>query len=299
MTFARLLRPTLPSVRVVSTMCALAMLTSAALAAETKPKAAATPAPAAGTASTVLATVNGRAITQADLELYRESLPAQVQDMPPELLNPQILDHLIGREVMAQQARKDGLDKDAEIKRRLVFFETGLLQQILLVRKVDAQLTDAKLRADYAAALKARGDAEEVKAAHVLLNTKEDAEAVIKDLAKGGDFSKIAQAKSKDPSAKQNNGDLGWFGREQMVVEFATAAFAMKPGETSPTPVQTKFGWHVIRVAERRKAPPPRFEDMEPELRRAATSQLIDDTVAALRKSAKIETFGADGKPKP
>ena len=130
------------------------------------------------------------------------------------------------------------------------------------------------------------------------MDTEAEAKAVIADLAKGGDFAALAK-KSKDTSGASNGGDLGYFGKEQMVPEFSTAAFALKKGETSKVPVKSQFGWHVIRVEDRRMAPVPTFEERKDELRGAMGQDLVGAMLADLRKGAKIEQLDADGKPKP
>lgn len=283
--------------RRIPTAAAFAALLLTAVAAAAQDKPATPAAPAAPKPETVLAKVDGRSITLGDVLAMRDQLGPQAQMAPPEALMPQILEQLINRDLVAARARKDGLDKDPELKKQLAAFELRMLQQLWLLRKIETEVTPASLKAAYEARIKAAGALEEVKASHILVKGEAEAKEVITALAKGQGFAKLAAEKSVDPSAKTNAGDLGWFKRDQMVPAFADAAFAMKKGETSKEPVKSDFGWHVIRVEDRRTGAPPPFEELEEELRDEQASLVIRKLMADLRKDAKVETFGLDGKP--
>lgn len=295
-----LLSHILRRLRAVSPL-AVACVTLAALAApvHAQPKAAAaTPAAApAVKPETVLAKVDGRPITWGDVAAFREQLGPQAQMVPPETLLPQILEQLVNRELVAGRARKDKVNEDAEYKRQLAYYETRLLQQVWLVKQIEAKVTEASLKSAYDARVKSEASAEEVKASHILLRSEAEAKEVIAALAKGQSFAKLAAERSTDPSAKANAGDLGWFSQDKMVKAFADAAFAMKKGETSAQPVQSEFGYHVIRVEDRRKAAAPSYDELEPELRDEQAAEVIRALMADLRKDAKVETFTPDGKP--
>ena len=139
---------------------------------------------------------------------------------------------------------------------------------------------------------------EEVHARHVLLDSEADARAVIAELDKGGSFAEIAKARSKDPSAAQNEGDLGYFTHEAMVPEFSTAAFAMPKGSWSKDPVQSQFGWHVILVEDKRTTTPT-FAEKEPQLREEVSRQILTSLLDDARGGAQIERFNIDGTPRP
>src|SRR5690606_13747347 len=132
--------------------------------------------------------------------------------------------------------------------------------------KIDAALSDEEMQKAYQQHLAESPAGEEVKARHILLDSEEDAKAVIEELNKGGDFQQLARDRSTGPSAPQG-GDLGWFSKDQMVEPFSDAAFQMRPGDYSKAPVKTQFGWHVILVEDRREKPAPSFEEVEAELR--------------------------------
>ena len=138
---------------------------------------------------------------------------------------------------------------------------------------------------------------EEVRASHILVKTEQEAKDIIAQLEKGADFAKLAKEKSTDPSKEKNSGDLGFFTKEQMVKEFAEAAYALKKGETSKTPVKTQFGWHVIRVTDRRTQAAPAFEDVKDQLRQKLAEFIAQEEINKLRSAAKIARFDAQGKP--
>ncbi|MFA7429589.1 MAG: peptidylprolyl isomerase, partial [Rhodospirillaceae bacterium] len=132
---------------------------------------------------------------------------------------------------------------------------------------------------------------------HILVDSEDAAKAIITDLKKGGDFAAIAKEKSSDPGAA-NGGDLGWFTKGTMVPEFAEAAYALKPGAITEAPVKTQFGWHIIKVEDRRKAEPPTFDEAKEDLRAQMAEEAVTEVLAGLRKDAKVETFALDGSKK-
>ena len=214
--------------------------------------------------------------------------------MPFDLLFVQLLERVVDRKLLARAARADGLEKDEEVRRRMAFSAEGVLQDVYLGRKLDGQLTEARLRAAYDRMVAERGEEVEVRARHILLESREDATEVIADLRSGGDFEALAKERSTGPSA-ENGGDLGYFTRDRMVAEFSDAAFALKPGAYTSEPVQTQFGWHVIRVEDRREAAPPSYEESVDELRRQEAGVAIGEIITSLRDSADVRLFSPDG----
>jgi len=194
------------------------------------------------------------------------------------------------------QSRKNGLHKSSDIQRRLKSFADRILQQAYLQNHVDKMVTEDQLKEAYHEYVKKfRGD-EEVKARHILLKTKKESMIVIEALEKGTEFANLAKEKSVGPS-KTNGGDLGWFDKRQMVKPFADAAFALKKGEFSKTPVKTQFGWHVILLEDRRRKAPPKYAAMKARLKDQLGSKLAAKEIERLRAEAKIVRFGPDGKP--
>jgi peptidyl-prolyl cis-trans isomerase C len=167
--------------------------------------------------------------------------------------------------------------------------------QLYVDKMIQKGMSDAKLKAKYDKLIKDAPPREEINARHILLANEADAKAVIEQLKKGGDFAALAGEKSTDPAGKSSGGDLGWFTKEQMVPEFATAAFKLKKGEITETPVKTQFGWHVIKLEDRRTAKPPTFEQVKPQLADEVARDLIGEKMKELRTAAKIEVFNADG----
>ena len=242
--------------------------------------------------SPVVATVNGKAITRADVESARENLPREYREIPLEQIYPMLLSTMIDSKLIAADARNRKLDKDAAFKAQLATVMDQLLERYAMRKHIETAVTDAKLKTMYDA--RATAGTVEVHARHILLKTADDAVAVIKMLDGGADFADVAKQKSTGPSAPQG-GDLGFFGPGQMVPEFEEAAFKLKDGAYSREPVQTQFGFHVIKVEERRSATPPTFEESKEELRAEAAQKAGTEFVEALRAKAKIERFNLDG----
>lgn len=272
---------------------ALPLAVLPAMAQDQKP---ATP-PAAETKAedVVVATVNGQKIMRSDVEFAAANLPPQYRQMPLQLIYPALLDQLIDGKLMSTEGRKLNLQSDPEVKKRLAMIEDRLIQDAYLQREVDKKVTPAAMKDRYEKLVKDQPAEEEVKARHILVKTEAEAKQVIAELKKGGDFDKIAKEKSTDKGSGAQGGDLGWFKKGDMVAEFADSAFKMKKGETSATPVKTQFGFHVIRVEDRRTAPPPTFEESEDEIRAELSREAVNQIVADVRGKSKIERFNLDG----
>ncbi|MDR6951995.1 peptidyl-prolyl cis-trans isomerase C [Ancylobacter sp. 3268] len=297
---------------------ALALILGAALVlpgapvqAQTAP-AASTQAPAqtapAQAADTVLATVNGTAITRADVTAAAAELGP---NLPPQIQGPArdeyVLGFLIDLTAMAQAAEAQKLDETADFKRQLEFIKKRVLMQAALEQAAKAAVTDEALKKTYDEALKQQKPEEEVHARHILFRAdandkaaSEAAEKKAKDvearLKKGEDFAKLAGELTEDPSGKQDGGDLGFFTKDQMVPEFAEKAFSMKPGDISE-PVKTQFGWHVIKVEEKRQKPLPTFDEVRPQIEQYLVQKAQADAVQKTRDAAKVEKTAAAPKP--
>jgi peptidyl-prolyl cis-trans isomerase C len=203
---------------------------------------------------------------------------------------------MVDGKLIASAGRAAKVADEAEVKRKVADYEDRMVQETYLNRAVKAKLTDEALRKRYETFIADNPPQEEVRARHILVATEAAAKDIIADLRKGGDFAAIAKSKSTDGSAKEG-GDLGFFTREEMVPEFSEVAFALKAGETSKEPVKTQFGFHVIKVEQRRKSAPPSFEDTKEQLTSELSQELIAEVVDNLRVKAKIERFDLDGKP--
>lgn len=243
--------------------------------------------------STVLATVNGENITRTDLDNAFANLPAQYQNAPFDQMFPLLLTSLIDSKLVAADARARGLDKEPDYKERLEQVADQLLERYTIRQVIDAAVAEDKLRERFKAqAVEAEM---EVHARHILLKTEAEALDVIKALDGGADFAELAKEKSTGPSGPRG-GELGFFGKGQMVPEFEAAAFALDAGSYSSAPVKTQFGYHVIKVEEVREAKPKTFEESLDELRAEAAEEAGSTYVESLRSKAEIERFGLDGK---
>jgi len=234
-----------------------------------------------------LATVNGVAITDADVD---NALADIGQGLPEGLDLPAkrkyALDYLIDLKAVAGKALADKIDADPVFQARLAYFREKLAMEVLLGKTAKAADTDAAEHAAYDAAAKAQPPQPEVHARHILLPDEAAAKAALARVKGGEDFAKVADELSKDPAAK--GGDLGWFTKDRMVPEFADVAFKMKPGEISD-PVKTQFGYHVIKVEETRTKSFPPFEQVKEQAAHYVQQKAQAELVEKLRKDAKVE----------
>jgi peptidyl-prolyl cis-trans isomerase C len=246
----------------------------------------------------VAAVVNGEKIYRSEVAFVLDALPEQYKQMPAALLYTQIVQRLVDRKLAAQVAKKEGYLERPEIKRRLEIDQEQVLQEAYLISNIEQRLTDERLKAAYDKKVAGAAKEEEVRARHVLLKTEEDAKNVIAELEKGADFAKLATERSVGPTSG-NGGDLGFFKKEQMVAPFAEAAFAMKKGEYSRKPVQTQFGWHVIKVEDRRAAKMPSFEESKEALKEEEARAVAGDILAKIRDGAEITVMPSGAQAAP
>ncbi|ESY08049.1 peptidylprolyl isomerase [Mesorhizobium sp. LNJC399B00] len=258
--------------------------------------AAAAPAAAPVDPNAVIATVNGQKLTEADLGLAEGELSQQFSQLPPEQRRAAALSAAIEIRVMAAQAVATGLDKDPEFQRRMAFLQQRALHGEMVEKGVVDKVTDAEVRARYDQEIASTPPVNEIHARHILVKTKEEAEAIIKQLDGGADFQKLANEHTSDPSGKTNGGDLGWFGPGQMVPEFDKAAVALEIGKYTKEPVQTQFGWHVIKLEDKRTKQPPAFDDVKDQAKQAVIRDKYFALVKQLRGAAKVEIPDANLK---
>ncbi|MBP2301443.1 peptidylprolyl isomerase [Azospirillum picis] len=259
----------------------------------------AAPPPAAADADPVVARINGEELHKSDVTRMVAQLPPQVQQMPIEMIYPAVLDQLVSGKLVASAGYKAGLADSPEVKDELKRAEERAVQRAYVQKEIKARITPEALQKAYQDYLKQNPAQEEVKAAHILVEKEDEAKAIIAQLKKGADFAKLAKEKSKDAAAAAQGGDLGYFTKDAMVEPFANAAFAMKPGEVSKEPVKTQFGWHIIKVEDKRTQPQPTLDEVKPELEQTLSKDLVTALVDELRGQAKIETFQLDGSPMP
>ncbi|QDC01028.1 peptidylprolyl isomerase [Mesorhizobium sp. 8] len=237
----------------------------------------------------VVATIGGKPITEADLAMAEGELSQQFAQLPAEQRRAAALSAAIEIKVMAAKAVADGLDKDADFQRRAAFLQERALHGEIVEKEVVDKITDDEVRARYDKEIAAQPAVNEVHARHILVKTKEEADAIIKELDGGAKFEDLANKHTTDPSGKTSGGDLGWFGPGQMVPEFEKAAMALEPGSYTKEPVQTQFGWHVIKVEDKRPKQPPAFEQVKDQIRSAVLRDKYFALVKELRAAAKVE----------
>ena len=240
---------------------------------------------AAQDADTVVATVNGEAITLGQMIVMRQGLgPDATQNMPDTALWDLMLDQMIRQTAVAQATGKELSKRDAaalEIERR------SYLAGSVLEKVAAAEPTEAELRAAYDQAFGGAAPAVEYNAAHILVKTKDEAEAIEKQLAEGADFGKLAEEKSTDNSAP-NKGDLGWFQAAQMVAPFADAVKKLEKGKVS-APVETQFGWHIIKLFDSREVTPPKFDEVKEQLAVQVRRDKVQAEIEKRLAASKVE----------
>lgn len=264
------------------------------------PVVAQTPAPAGAASdvdpSTVVARVGDKEVTLGELMVMRSQLPAQYQQVPLEAIYEPMLNRAVDQILITKAARASGIADQDEVKAKIEEAADQVIAEAYLTQTIASEVTEDALRKRYEEAVAGQTGEEEAKARHILLDSEEDAQAVIAELNDGAEFTKLAAEKSTGPSAAQG-GDLGWFQAGQMVPEFSAAAFALEPGTYTTEPVKSQFGWHVILLEEKRTADAPSFEDMHDQLTAEMTRELIQARLEKLRGDTKIERFGPTGKP--
>ena len=233
---------------------------------------------------TLVAEVNGTKLTFSDLMMTYETLPQQYKQVGLGAVYGQLVERMIEQELMASAAQQDRIERDKDFQRQLAFIKKGLMEQFYLDSIYEERITEEKLKAAYDAFT----PPVETEASHILVATKEEADAVIAQLQGGADFAELAKEKSTGPSGP-NGGALGYFTAERMVPPFSQAAFSLEPGSITQTPVQTQFGWHVIKVTNRRQAPKPPLEQVRGALSLQAQEQVLDSVLTELKAAAKIE----------
>jgi peptidyl-prolyl cis-trans isomerase C len=232
--------------------------------------------------------VNGVTIPQSRVELLVKNAMSQGQPDSPELRS-RVRDELITREVLLQEALKKGVDKNPEIAVQLEIQRQGVLINAFLQDYAKANpIPEETLKKEYEAA-KAQAGAKEYKARHILVKDEAEAKQIVAQLKKGANFDKIAADKSEDTGSKNRGGDLDWSPPNRYVKPFADALVKLKKGQLTDTPVQSSFGWHVIRLDDERPTKVPPFEEVKGNIQQQLQQQLVQKAIADLRAKAKIE----------
>lgn len=252
---------------------------------------AAAPAPTTATVQqpapdSVVAKVGDETITESDIGFAAEDLNAELSKIPAAQRKPFLVSVLVDMKIMAQAARAANMQDTEIFKRRLSYLEDRSLRRAYFSEKVATQVTPDSIKAAYDKMVAAFKPVEQVHARHILVATEEEAKAIRAEIEGGKPFEVAAMEKSTDGSAK-NGGDLGYFSKGQMVPEFETAAFALKVGDISQ-PVKSQFGWHLIKVEDKRMSSPPPMAQIAQQLQQQAMVDAFNADMAKLRTNAKV-----------
>jgi peptidyl-prolyl cis-trans isomerase C len=243
----------------------------------------------------VLAKVNGSEIRQSDVTLAEEELAPSLAQMDPATKKDNVLSFLIDLKIVSKAAEDKKLENTDDFKKRLAFTRSRLLMDSLLATEGKSATNDDSMKKVYEEASKQITGEQEVHARHILVESEDEAKAVKEELNKGADFAELAKKKSKDPGAS-DGGDLGFFTKDQMVPEFSAVAFVLEPGKVSD-PVKSQFGWHIIKVEEKRSRQAPAFDQVKGQIETYVTRKAQADYVTKLREAAKVERMDKTAEP--
>ncbi len=238
-----------------------------------------------------VATVNGDAITEADVKFANDDLAGSIPATSEEAKRKYVVDYLIDLKLLSKVAAAQKLGDNAEFSRRMEYNKDRALMELLMARDAKAAVTPEAMQAFYVEQTKAVKAETEVRARHILLKTEDEAKAVLARIKAGEDFAKLAGELSTDPGSGAQGGDLGYFTKQRMVPEFAEAAFATDAGQISPI-VKSQFGYHIIKVEDKREKKPPTFDALKERIEEYLTQKAQQDVVLKYRQDAKIERVG-------
>ena len=246
-------------------------------------------------AADAAATVNGKAIKQSWVDFITKDAQTRGQK-PSDGMKNAIINELVGSELAYQEAQKQGLDKDPDFKTSSELANRKMLVNVFLQDFMKKNpVSEADTKAAYEDYKKELGD-KEYSARHILVKTETEAKDVLAQLKKGDDFAKVAKEKSLDPGSKEKGGDLGWFSPAGMVKPFSDAVTSLKKGETTSAPVQTQFGWHIIKLVDTRAAQVPSYDKVKEGLERTLQQRKLEKMMIGLKEKAKIDVPGVTDK---
>jgi peptidyl-prolyl cis-trans isomerase C len=238
--------------------------------------------------SAVVAKVNGKVITEADLKLADAEIGNDLGSLPEDTKRRVLVEYLIEHSLFADAAEAQKLTSGAAFDERMQYWRRRALRDTYFDVKIRDAVSDTEAKKFYEAQVSQLKPQEEIKARHILVESKEKAVEIFEKIAHGAEFAQMAKEFSKDPGTKDEGGDLGFFGRGQMVPQFEEAAFKLASGDVSQ-PVETQFGWHLIRIDERRERKPPAFEQIKDRIVLSMVHRKAQEAIAEFRKGAQIE----------
>lgn len=242
----------------------------------------------------VVAKVDGQDVLRQDVFAFIQNLPPQTRQMPMDQLYPLALEQVINGKVVEKNTANINLDNDEEVKKQLELAKKQIEQTVYLQNMVNEKITDDKIKAMYDKLVAETPKEQEVKAAHILVDDEAKAKEIIQKLIETGDFATLAKENSKDATAEKG-GDLGYFLKGDVVKEFGDAAFAMEPGTYTKDPVKTQFGYHIIKVDDKRERQPPTLEQAKPFIEANLRREALEEIVKGWRDASNIERFNING----
>jgi peptidyl-prolyl cis-trans isomerase C len=243
---------------------------------------------------TVIAVVNGYQIRASEVRMAFDDVVGQLPNLPTKLRYPFVVEFLVERHLLAQLANKDGLAETDDYKRRLAAYQAKALRDSYLAQTISPTITEDEIKKVYEEEAKKLTETERIRARHILVASEKEANAVIEKLNGGAAFADMAKQFSLDGS-KDYGGDLGYFTAPEMVPEFSKAAFALEKGKFT-APVKTDFGWHIIKLEDRKMGAAQPFDQVKTAIRNVLVRQKVQDKLASLRDVAKVEILDEDLK---
>jgi peptidyl-prolyl cis-trans isomerase C len=237
----------------------------------------------------VVAVVNGEKIRFEEVKKSAQDLPPQYRKQFDRIF-PALLDRVVDQRLLGRKAKEAGLADDPEVQERVAEAKKQIMSQVYLERAREERISEERLQQAYNDYRKKNPPTDQVRARHILVEKEAKAEDLIAKLDEGAEFTALAKEHSSGPSG-QKGGDLGYFSKDKMVKPFAEAAFAMKTGEYSDEPVKTQFGWHVIKVEDKRSREPKSFDEMEPQLRQQLRREVTQAVLKDIRKGEDVKTY--------
>lgn len=241
----------------------------------------------------VVARIGDREFTNADVAIAAEDISETLNQLPAQQRKSYILTYLADLERIAGKAEEAGVQDREGFQQRMQYMRNRALMETYLQQLGQDAATDEAARELYKTTVTEAEPQEEVRASHILVPTEEEANDLKQQLDEGADFAELAKEHSQDPGSAPKGGDLGYFGKEQMVPAFSEAAFSLEPGTVSD-PVESQFGWHIIKVQDKREQEPPAYDEVEGQLKQMLARQAQRDEIMALREQSKLEVVGQE-----
>ncbi len=241
----------------------------------------------------VIATVDNKDIKISEALNFINAIP-QLKGQPLEAIFPMVQEQLVSSQVVGTLANQAGIENDPDVIERLALAKSEIIRAVFVERALEQAVTEETLKESYKDFLSKQPDVEEARARHILVEKESEAEAIIKALTDGGDFAELAKEKSTGPTGAKG-GDLGYFTAKDMVPEFSTAAFSLKKGAVTEKPVKTQFGWHVIKLEDKRVRPAPSYTEVKPFLESEERKTVLNALLKTWKEGAEIEVFDIQG----